>query len=70
MPLQVQEKVTFELCPYGIWNNTEPWTAYMDSHLNFVPMGFETALFCGFVFVWIGIWTLSLWDLKLLIAVW
>ena len=33
---------TFELCPYGIWNKSTKYKGEILSHLNFVPMGFET----------------------------
>ena len=34
---------TFELCPYGIWNNFFWTTSFgIVANLNFVPMGFET----------------------------
>ena len=32
----------FELCPYGIWNETIFNEKYVGQNLNFVPMGFET----------------------------
>ena len=39
---------TFELCPYGIWNQSRWNNGNALCHLNFVPMGFETrpALIC------------------------
>ena len=36
--------LTFELCPYGIWNVEKVEPKERETDLNFVPMGFETQL--------------------------
>ena len=59
-----REKRSFELYPYGIWNDInlhEDDT--QEEHLNFIPMGFETfvsledsSLYCTFELYPYGIW--------------
>ena len=59
--------VSFELYPYGIWNYKYGNRRKHKEYLNFIPMGFETLpnIVRNTVS---NIWTLSLWDLKLLSA--